>query len=109
MSTNPVHALEAAHYTDPTLFERKQERIFRRTWQFAGHVSRLERPGDYFALEQHGRSLFCVKDREGVVRSECYHCGLNHPTFSNGVVEADSYDIVPPIAALHEWLGEAMA
>ena len=27
--------------------------------------------------------------------SECYHCRLNHPTFSNGVVEADSYDIVP--------------
>ena len=27
--------------------------------------------------------------------SECYHCRLNHPTFANGVVEADSYDIVP--------------
>jgi len=204
-------------YTDAARFEREQERIFRRTWQFAGHVSQLERPGDYFALELHGRSLFCVKDREGVVRafynacrhrahqlvegsgharalvcpyhawtyeldgrlraapgasrtpgfdrsricltparseivggfvfvnldpdaapmeawypgianalaeyvphperlraactrevvercnwkvsvenySECYHCRLNHPTFSNGVVEADSYHIIP--------------
>ena len=27
--------------------------------------------------------------------SECYHCRLNHPTFSNGVVEADGYDIIP--------------
>ena len=217
MSTNPVHALDAAHYTDPTRFEREQERIFRRTWQFAGHVSQLERPGDCFALELHGRSLFCVRGRDGVVRafynacrhrahqlvegsghkrvlvcpyhawtyeldgrlraapgadrtpgfdatgicltpvrseivggfvfvnldpdaepmdtwypgiahalaeylpdperlrlvcarevtercnwkvsvenySECYHCRLNHPTFSNGVVEADSYDIIP--------------
>ena len=217
MSTNPVYALDAAHYTDPALFEREQECIFRRTWQFAGHVSQLERSGDYFALELHGRSLFCVKDRDGGVRafynacrhrahqivegsgharvlvcpyhawsyeldgrlraapgagrtpgfnrsgirltpvrseivggfvfvnldpdaepmeawypglaaalaeylpdperlrpvctrkvtercnwkvsvenySECYHCRLNHPTFSNGVVEADSYDIIP--------------
>lgn len=27
--------------------------------------------------------------------SECYHCQLNHPTFANGVVDADSYDIIP--------------
>ena len=27
--------------------------------------------------------------------SECYHCQLNHPTFSNGVVKAETYDIQP--------------
>ena len=27
--------------------------------------------------------------------SECYHCRLNHPTFANGVIDADSYNIVP--------------
>lgn len=27
--------------------------------------------------------------------SECYHCQLNHPTFSNGVVKAATYDIQP--------------
>lgn len=27
--------------------------------------------------------------------SECYHCQLNHPTFSNGVVKSDTYDIQP--------------
>ena len=217
MSTELVHALDAVHYTDAARFEREQERIFRRTWQYAGHVSQLRRPGDYFALDLHGRSLFCVKDGEGVVRafynacrhrahqlvegsghkrvltcpyhawtyerdgrlraapgagrtpgfdpsgiclapvrneiaggfvfvnldpdaepmehwypgvsdalaeylpdperlrpvctrevvercnwkvsvenySECYHCRLNHPTFSNGVVEADGYDVIP--------------
>ena len=64
MSTSPVHALDAAHYTDATRFERERERIFRRTWQFAGHASQLEHGGDCFALDLHGRSLFCVKDRE---------------------------------------------
>jgi phenylpropionate dioxygenase-like ring-hydroxylating dioxygenase large terminal subunit len=27
--------------------------------------------------------------------SECYHCRINHPTFANGVVDADSYNIMP--------------
>ena len=27
--------------------------------------------------------------------NECYHCRVNHPTFANGVVDAESYDIVP--------------
>ncbi|MEO0678405.1 MAG: aromatic ring-hydroxylating dioxygenase subunit alpha [Pseudomonadota bacterium] len=27
--------------------------------------------------------------------SECYHCTLNHPTFANGVVKPETYDIQP--------------
>jgi len=27
--------------------------------------------------------------------SECYHCTLNHPTFSTGVVRPETYDIQP--------------
>jgi phenylpropionate dioxygenase-like ring-hydroxylating dioxygenase large terminal subunit len=27
--------------------------------------------------------------------SECYHCKLRHPTFSNGVIDPDRYDISP--------------
>ena len=27
--------------------------------------------------------------------SECYHCALNHPTFSNGVIKPETYDIQP--------------
>ena len=27
--------------------------------------------------------------------SECYHCALNHPTFANGVVRPETYDIQP--------------
>jgi len=27
--------------------------------------------------------------------SECYHCSLNHPTFANGVVRPETYDIQP--------------
>lgn len=27
--------------------------------------------------------------------SECYHCAINHPTFSQGVVKPETYDIQP--------------
>ena len=68
MAGDLVHALDAAYYTDPVRFEREQELVFRRTWQYAGHVSQLESPGDYFAFELHGRSLFCVMGRDGAIR-----------------------------------------
>jgi len=27
--------------------------------------------------------------------SECYHCSINHPTFSSGVIKPETYDIQP--------------
>ena len=69
MTTAPPRALDAHHYVDPACFALERERLFRRTWQYAGHVSQLESPGDYFAFELHGRSLFCLRDREGAVRT----------------------------------------
>ena len=59
-----VRALEPHYYTDPVIFAREAERIFFRTWQYAGHVSRLERPGDYFAFDLLGQS----RGREGLER-----------------------------------------
>lgn len=216
-NSEPARALAAHLYTDSAVFEQEKERVFFRTWQYAGHVSQLERPGDYFTFDLLDQRLFCVKGIDGEVRtffnvcqhrahevvrgsgnkrvlvcpyhawtyeldgqlraapndqrvpgfdrsqicltevrteilwgfvfvnlnpdaepmtkwypgleaglreyvpdierlcpvysvdveercnwkvsvenySECYHCRLNHPTFANGVIDADSYNIVP--------------
>ncbi len=64
-----VHNMEARYYTDPEVFRREKDGLLARTWQFAGHVSQLEKPGDYFVFEVAGQSLFCVRDKEGVVRA----------------------------------------
>ena len=69
MFAAPERALDAASYTDRDRFEREQERVFHRAWQYAGHASRLEAPGDYFAFELHGRSLFCLRDHDGTART----------------------------------------
>ena len=62
-------ALDARYYTDPQMFAREHERIFHRTWQFAGHVSQIENIGDYFAFEICGQSLFAIRGADGSVRT----------------------------------------
>ena len=64
-----VHNLEARYYTDPEIFLREQSDILGKTWQFAGHLSELETPGDYFTFEVAGHSLFCIRGRDDAVRA----------------------------------------
>ena len=63
-----TYALEPHYYTDPAIFEREKERVFFRTWQYAGHVSLLQKTGDYFVFNLLDQSLFCVRDGAGAVR-----------------------------------------
>lgn len=69
MSAPLTHSLAARYYTDPAIFAAEQHGLFARTWQFAGHASQLAGPGDYFAFDLAGESLFCIKGQDGVVRT----------------------------------------
>ena len=62
--TEALRSLEARYYTDPEIFKLEQQGVLARTWQFAGHVSALQEPGDYFTFEIAGENLFCVLTRE---------------------------------------------
>lgn len=65
----PLRSLDARYYTDPGIFATEQAGLLARTWQFAGHISLLEKPGDYFTFEIAGQNLFCIRDRDGEVQS----------------------------------------
>ncbi|MER8785761.1 aromatic ring-hydroxylating dioxygenase subunit alpha [Mesorhizobium sp. M1006] len=65
----PARSLDARYYTAPEIFAKEQAGLLARTWQFAGHVSLLEKAGDYFTSEIAGQSLFCIRDRDGEVRT----------------------------------------
>ncbi|AAV94877.1 aromatic ring-hydroxylating dioxygenase subunit alpha [Ruegeria pomeroyi] len=65
----PVRSLAARYYTDPAIFAAEQAGLFARTWQFACHASQLENPGDYLAFDLGDESLFCIKGRDGVIRT----------------------------------------
>lgn len=65
----PIHSLEARYYTDPAIFEAEREGVLAQTWQFAGHASQCANSGDYFAFEMAGESLFCIRGRDGEIRT----------------------------------------
>ena len=64
-----IRALESHYYTDSAIFAREAERVFFRTWQFAGHVSQLAKPCDYFALRLIDQGLFLMRGGEGEIRA----------------------------------------
>lgn len=69
IQATPVRSLAAHYYTDPARFDGERRGLLARSWQFAGHVSQLERPGDYFSFEIAGESVFCVRTFEGDIKA----------------------------------------
>ncbi|MBZ0123434.1 MAG: aromatic ring-hydroxylating dioxygenase subunit alpha [Roseovarius sp.] len=65
----PVHSLEARYYTDPAIFERERSGLLARCWHYAGHESQVREAGDYFAFDLAGESLFCIRGRDGELRT----------------------------------------
>src|SRR2546423_1682074 len=74
----PGWSLEQPFYTDPDIFALDLERVFRRNWLFAGHASRIPRPGDYFTHEFANDSLILIRGDDGQVHAlfnMCRHRG----------------------------------
>jgi choline monooxygenase len=72
------NTLPATWYTDPAIFQQEQERIFRKSWQYAGHVSRLPEPGDYLTLDIADIPIVVLRDQDGELRAHvnvCRHRG----------------------------------
>ena len=69
MTSIPTLSLAAKYYTDPEVFKIETNGLLARTWQFAGHASQLKETGDYFTFDMAGESLFCIKGRDGEIRT----------------------------------------
>ena len=65
----PIRSLDARYYTDPEIYKLEQKGLFARTWQYAGHVSQIAHPGDFFTFEIAGESLFCVRTRNDEIKA----------------------------------------
>lgn len=78
MTTKPdlIHALDANYYTDPGIYEIEKSGLLTRTWQFAGHISQVKNPGDYFTFEIAGQNLFCIRGRDDKIR--CFYNVCQH-------------------------------
>ena len=70
--------LPQCYYTSREIFDREIERIFTRLWLFAGHLSQIAQPGEFFLFEIDRESLIIVRDRADTVRAlhnVCRHRG----------------------------------
>jgi Rieske 2Fe-2S family protein len=85
----PGFALEGAFHTDPGIYRLELERIWRRSWLFAGHACQAAAPGDYFTFELDNDSLVIIRGEDGVLRAlrnTCRHRGARVcPTRSGSV------------------------
>jgi len=51
-------------YSEPELLRREQERIFRRSWQYAGPAEHVASSGDYFTCRVGDVPVIVVRDRD---------------------------------------------
>src|SRR5882724_11653042 len=65
----PVLTLPGAWYSDPEIFSAERTRIFGKSWQLAGPLSALQKPGDYMAIEILGWRVFVIRNREGALKA----------------------------------------
>lgn len=65
-------------YLSEALFALEQQRLFARTWLFAGHLSQVPEAGDYVQVALAGRPLLLIRQDDGSVRvlhNRCAHKG----------------------------------
>jgi phenylpropionate dioxygenase-like ring-hydroxylating dioxygenase large terminal subunit len=77
------HSLPARWYADADVLAREQERIFRRSWAYAGRLEQVAEPGSYVCADAGGVPVAVVRDRVGELRAlvnVCRHRG--HPVLS---------------------------
>lgn len=72
------HTLPSEWYTSPAYFQQEQQRIFRRSWQFAGLRKPVARVGDFFTMQIGPTPLVIVRESEATLRAfvnVCRHRG----------------------------------
>ncbi|MGG0935797.1 aromatic ring-hydroxylating dioxygenase subunit alpha [Brevibacillus centrosporus] len=64
--------------TDPSIYEREQEKIFARTWQFLAHDSELPEPGSYVTRWIVDDPILVIRTNDGEIKAflnSCPHRG----------------------------------
>jgi benzoate/toluate 1,2-dioxygenase alpha subunit len=65
-------------YIDPEVFQLEMERLWSRTWVYAGHTSQVPRPGDFITADIAAKPVILVRHTDGNVRvlmNRCAHKG----------------------------------
>jgi choline monooxygenase len=77
--TMPTQSLPWSWYVDEAVLRAEQERIFRRAWQYVGHLGQVAEPGSYFTGRAGLLPIVVTRDREGALAAfvnVCRHRGF---------------------------------
>jgi phenylpropionate dioxygenase-like ring-hydroxylating dioxygenase large terminal subunit len=66
--------LPAEFYVDPGIHSLEQEVVFERSWQYAGHLSRVERPGDHIVTQVGRIPVLVTRTKNGDLRGFVNAC-----------------------------------
>jgi nitrite reductase/ring-hydroxylating ferredoxin subunit len=70
--------LPPGRYTDPAFFDLELQRVWRRTWLYAGHADQLPEPGSFFVWRHGSSPIAVVRGDDGAVSAfynTCRHRG----------------------------------
>lgn len=66
--------LPADWYSSPSIFTAENRNIFRRSWQYLGHVGQVQNPGDFFTARLGDMPIVVTRDDRGAVRAMANVC-----------------------------------
>ena len=86
-------------YIDPAVFELEMERIFNRSWLYAGHESQVPERGDFITTQLGKQSLIVVRHQDdiNVLFNRCPHRGAK-------ICETESGNSRPFRCPYHGWV-----
>lgn len=94
----PLTALTAPHhYFDPDMFALERERIFARSWIFAGLAHDACAPNDYFRIEIAGQDII-VQNCGGQIRAFANICSHRHSQ-----IHEENFGNRPLVCRYHGW------
>ncbi|BBZ36905.1 aromatic ring-hydroxylating oxygenase subunit alpha [Mycolicibacterium confluentis] len=74
-----VTSLPQRYYTSAEQFTEDVEKIWKRQWLYAGHVSQVKSPGDFFTFTILNESLIIIRTRDNEIlalHNVCRHRGM---------------------------------
>ena len=62
----PQHSytLPSRLYLDESIYEQEKQKIFYCNWHYAGHISQLNKPGDYLTATVTDENIFIVRGQD---------------------------------------------
>ena len=71
-------SLDRAFYTDEDIYQRDIEKVYLKSWLYAGHLSEIPTVGDWFLFEMAGESVIIIRSEDNQVSAllnVCRHRG----------------------------------